>query len=125
VHEYSLADGIIKTVLSVANENKATKVSRVNVEYGLFSLVEAPQLDFCLGLIAKDTILNDAEFVLERNNGKIKCNECGYEGEPQIAEDDLLRLMMFSCPKCESSRTTILDGRQIIISSIDITTDEE
>jgi len=125
VHEYSLADGIIKTVISVAEENKATKVSKVTVEYGLFSLVEAPQLDFCLGLIAEGTILKDAEFVLERNNGKIKCDECGYEGEPKIADDDMLQLMMFSCPKCDSSRTTILDGRQIIISSIDITTDEE
>ena len=104
---------------------QVTKVSKVTVEYGLFSLVEAPQLDFCLGLIAEGTILKDAEFVLERNNGKIKCDECGYEGEPKISDDDMLQLMMFSCPKCDSSRTTILDGRQIIISSIDITTDEE
>ena len=81
MHDIHLADKIIKKVLEFAKENKLSKVEKVDIKIGNIlehgELISPEGLNFNLKLLAKETILQNAEFIIER---------CDRKGEYEIVE---------------------------------------
>ncbi len=128
MHEFSTAQMIISTVVRVAEENRATRVTEINVELGEFTLLNPDYLKFSLNVVAEGTIAEGANINLTIKPGIISCLECGYEGEakkedfegaPHIPQ--LLSLSL-KCPKCGSSATKIIGGRECTVKNIQILT---
>ena len=69
MHELSMAQGIINAVLETAEANNATEVNEVTVEVGRLAMINPEQLEFILGVLIENTIMEDALSV-ETLNGK-------------------------------------------------------
>ena len=122
MHEFSAACSIVDTALKVANEHKAKRVTVVNIEVGEFTFLLAEQLEFNFEIASQKTLLDGAKLKIKIVKGQIKCGKCGFIGETQIDENLPPQIAMFApmkCPKCESSMTEIVGGKEFIITNIE------
>lgn len=117
MHELSMADGILKAVISNAEQNDATEVTEVTIEIGKLALLNPEQVKFMLGVLSEDTIAKDANFVMVEIPIEIKCKECGYIG---LADNDDLDhyAPMVECPKCENKVIEVTNGKDCIVKNI-------
>ena len=121
MHEFSAACSIVDTAVAAAEENNATKVSVVNVEVGAFTFLIPEQLIFNFEIASKNTVIEGAELRITIVKGRLKCKDCGFEGESIVDPDIPPQIASFSpmkCPKCKGSSTEITGGKEFIISSI-------
>ncbi|MHA1577332.1 MAG: hydrogenase maturation nickel metallochaperone HypA [Candidatus Thorarchaeota archaeon] len=121
MHEFSAACSIVDTAVAAAEENNASKVSAVNVEVGAFTFLVPEQLIFNFEIASKNTILEGAELRINIIKGRLKCKDCGFEGESIVDPNIPPQIASFSpmkCPKCKGSSTKITGGKEFIISSI-------
>ncbi|MEM2830114.1 MAG: hydrogenase maturation nickel metallochaperone HypA, partial [Candidatus Jordarchaeales archaeon] len=81
MHEFSTAQMIISTVIRVAKENNATRITEINLELGEFTLLNPDYLKFSLNVAAEGTMAEGAKVNITIRPGVIYCSECGYEGE--------------------------------------------
>ena len=122
MHEFSAACSIVDTAVEAAQSNNATKVTVVNVEVGEFTFLIPEQLAFNFEIASKNTILEGAELNITSVKGKLLCGDCGFEGESQADPDIPPQLAAFApmkCPKCGGSSTTIIGGKDFIITNIE------
>lgn len=122
MHEFSAACSIVDTALEAAKNNKATKVSVVNVEIGEFTFLIPEQLAFNFEIASRNSILEGAELRIKTVKGRLLCNDCRFEGESQIDSnipDEMAAFAPMKCPQCGSSSTKITGGKDFIITSIE------
>jgi len=122
LHEFSAACSIVDTALEAATANSAKSVSVVNVEIGEFTFLIPEQLQFNFEIASKNTLLEGAELRIKTVSGRLKCMDCGNEGEAETDESLPPQIAMFApmkCPKCGSSNTVITGGKDFVISSIE------
>lgn len=58
------------------------------------------------------------EIYIEKKPGKLICM-CGYEGEPKKA-DERNGNILYVCPECSSSVPKRLEGKEIMIKSVEL-----
>jgi hydrogenase nickel incorporation protein HypA/HybF len=132
LHELSIACEILDQVLATATEHGATEVKHVTLQMGRLTHTNPEQLSFCFKAIAEESIAKDADFIVEMVPPSLEC-ECGYTGtvdEKQIREkcgfesELLAYAAVMECPIC-GKHAQIKGGRELIIKSIEIETDEK
>jgi hydrogenase nickel incorporation protein HypA/HybF len=132
LHELSIACEILDQVINTAEANGAVEVQKVTLQMGRLSHTNPEQLSFCFNTLAKGSIAENADFIVEMVAPSLEC-ECGYEGdidEKQIRESgeltsELLAYMAaMDCPIC-GKQAQIKGGRELIIKSIEIETEED
>ncbi len=131
MHEWALADGILKTALEFAKEHRAKSVKRVTIVLGELQDVEREIVEFALNEMKKGTFAENAEFSFEEEEAIFKCRNCGHtwklkdvEGElnGEIREDihfvpEVVHTFL-SCPNCGSRDFEVVKGRGVYISEI-------
>ena len=110
-------NGIINAVLETAEANNATEVNEVSVEVGRLAMINPEQLEFILGVLIENTIMEDAEIKFEEIPAEIKCNDCDFEGEA-ILDDSDHYAPLIKCPKCDSMSVETLNGKDIVVKNI-------
>lgn len=122
MHEMSVAQHIAEAVLRAAKKEKAVRVARINLEIGELTFLNPEQVIFWLTELFKETEAEGAEIVHKTVPARVRCSKCGYEGPLSVKEDPLFHysLPVFACPKCEKGSLEILEGRDCIVSSIEI-----
>ncbi len=120
MHELSLADGMLKTILDAAEKEKAKKVKLIKLEMGEILLVNADQLTFCFDVISKDTIAEGAKLEIKFLKPRVHCNKC--EKEFTISSGKDFPILHMIC-ECGSNDVTVLSGREFNIKSIVIEED--
>ncbi|AWR96795.1 hydrogenase maturation nickel metallochaperone HypA [Acidianus sulfidivorans JP7] len=134
MHEWSVADSIIRTVINWANENHVEEITKVKVGIPSYSFLEVDILKEAFDTMKKDSVLENAELEINIKEPTFKCKNCGFTFKPSDVRDQLesvrsefgeeypLHLMsalapsFLKCPKCGS--------HDIIVESQDITIDE-
>jgi hydrogenase nickel incorporation protein HypA/HybF len=122
LHEFSAACSIVDTAAEAAKNNKATKVSVVNVEVGEFTFLMPDQLVFNFEIASKNSILEGAELRIKTVKGRLFCKDCKFEGESKIDSNipnEIAAFAPMKCPKCGGSSTTITGGKDFVITSIE------
>ncbi len=124
MHEASIAQSIVETVLTEAEKKNAVKVESVEIEIGELTFLGIDQVSFWLQSGFEGTIAQDAKIDFKNVKGVLKCNSCGYEGELTLKEDPAyhLKLPTFACPKCKSPDIEVIKGKDTIIRRIRIIT---
>jgi hydrogenase nickel incorporation protein HypA/HybF len=149
MHEFSMVNQIFKKCLEVAKLNNATSISEVNLEVGDFALIVEIYAQQAFDTLKKGTIAENATLIIKRTPGVLHCNSCqqnseiwfskekekaASEGrleeyekyEKEVAEKTLLKAdpnlgtNIFHCRKCDSSNTTLIEGKGITIRNIRI-----
>jgi hydrogenase nickel incorporation protein HypA/HybF len=111
MHEISIARELSGIVLDVADREKLSKVTRINICFGQMIQIVPDIFDFAFREIVRDSIAMDAVVDLEILPVKMRCKMCNNEF---IIKDNL-----FSCSRCGSAELDIMQGRELFIKSIE------
>ena len=74
MHELSMAEAMVKTILDVAEKNDATEVLEATIEVGKLTMLNPEQLKFLLDVLIESTLLENATINIEEVPVEIKCN---------------------------------------------------
>jgi hydrogenase nickel incorporation protein HypA/HybF len=122
MHEASIAQSIVQTVLQEALKQNAIQVESIEIEIGELTFLGIEQIDFWIKTSFQGTIAENAETHFKQVKGKIHCEMCGFNGFLKMHEDPVYHtsLPTFVCPKCQSSQIRITQGKEAIIRKIKI-----
>ena len=123
-----MAQSIVERVLEYKKEKNLGTVTRIMINIGEYSFLNEDQLKFGINAMIEDTKLDNVNIDIEENKGKIECSECGYRGRPEtdLNEEDEEKyhlnksFLSFKCPKCSSSNTKIISGREVNLKGIEV-----
>jgi len=117
MHEYSLAEEVIRIAQSEAEKNDAVLISEITIEAGKLSGVDPEAFESALRLLSEGTLLEGAEIRIVRISGRGICPGCNLEFELDKRFD--------TCPRCNLFPSEIKGGREFRIASIVIVEKEK
>jgi hydrogenase nickel incorporation protein HypA/HybF len=109
VHELSIASAIVATAERHASGNRVTAV---RVRVGRLRQVVPDSLQFCFGMVARESVCEGASLELEIVPAVLRCTACEHEWE--IEEPP------FWCPLCASGDVAPVRGEELEVESIEI-----
>jgi len=113
MHELSIAEAILGNVNQVVDQHKKVKkITRINIELGDFSGINAESLKFCFPLAAENSLAAEAQLNIKNIPLGLKCDKCSVQSFPKD--------FIIICPKCFSTEVSIISGQEFIIKSIDV-----
>lgn len=117
MHEFSVMSQIVASVIEEASSRNASKVEKVTIELGEFTMLGHSQLGFAFEVLSKDTILEGAVLDLRTVSGEVECG-CGYKGEGSPSDGTPHQLAAaFQCPEC-GDLAKVTGGRDCVIRNI-------
>ncbi len=117
MHELSIAAQLVDQVLAAAAANEATRVSIVQIDIGAMQLVVPEAMQVAFEASVEGTIAEGAVLEITEVAAIGRCRECGHEFAPQIGN--------YMCPECLKANTEIIQGRDVILASLECITNEE
>jgi hydrogenase nickel incorporation protein HypA/HybF len=127
LHELSLAQSIVGTLLEVAESNAAKRVLGVRMEVGELALVNVDQLEWHIQFLVNGTVAEGVRVEWIHVAAGIRCLDCGYEGEVRRKGGDealVLSGLSFDCPRCGNARTSIVAGRELRVLDMNVELEE-
>jgi len=117
MHEVSIAQSILKTVIREHDESMLKKVTAIGVRIGTLSGIMPDALEFGFDSLKKDTVLKNARLAIEIVDVGAVCQNCGHT----FGIDNLF----FKCPACGSSDIEVERGMELDMAYLELETVEE
>lgn len=110
---------IVENVLQEAQKHKANKVIEVHLVIGQLTFLGIEQVRFSYNALAKGTIMEDSELLIEEKKAEVKCIKCGYKGNFPYEDDPSYHLPTptLHCPKC-GGIVKIVGGKECTIKRV-------
>lgn len=124
MHELSMADAMVKTVLDVAEKNDAIEILEVTIEVGKLTMLNPEQLKFLLDVLVENTMLEGAEINIVELPVEVKCNSCEFTGSADMDGSDHY-LAIVKCPECGERNVEVTAGRECNVKNIKIEKEED
>lgn len=128
MHEFSVMQQVVETVLSTVREKKGViGVEEVTLEVGELTFLGHEPLRFSFQVLAEnEPLLREAKLVLKEKKAVAKCPNCGYVGGLEYDEDISYHyaVPIFSCPRC-GDVVDIVEGNECAITNIRVVVDDE
>lgn len=122
MHEASIAQSIVRTVLEEAEKQGAEAVESIEIEIGKLTFLGVDQVEFWMKMGFQDTIAEKAEIRFSFMEGRLRCSDCTYEGPILLREDPEYHMMLpaFKCQQCGGSNIKIIQGKEAVVRRIKI-----
>ncbi len=117
MHELSIVLSIVDAAEEQARKHGAAAVERIDLEIGALAGIEPDALAFAWEAGLPGTILANAERHIHYIPGRARCMDCGCQFDVQQLYE--------ACPQCGNYFTDLLQGRELKIKSLTLTTAEE
>lgn len=117
MHELSIVLSIVDAAEEQARKYGASGVERIDLEIGTLAGIEPDALAFAWEAGLPGTILANAERHIHFIQARARCMDCRHEF-------DVLHLYE-ACPHCGNYFTELLQGQELKIKSLTLTTTEE
>ena len=119
MHEFSIANEIVKNVLETTEKNRGKKVLSIQLEIGELILLNGEQVVFWVHELFKGSVAESAEVKIKTIKARIHCKACGYKGRIKSdQEDSFQHLTPQTCPQCNSFEIKVEKGRECILRRI-------
>jgi len=119
MHELSMAQAIVDTVLDAAQKNEAQDILEVTIEIGQLTMLNPEQLKFLLDVIIEGTLLENSEILIEEIPVEIECQSCDFKGKANTdGSDHYLTIVL--CPECGNRNVEVTRGRECNVKNIRI-----
>ena len=115
MHELSISQNIVSIVTDSIAKYPGAKVNSVKVSVGVYSGIDPAALDFSFPLASEGTDVEGAELLIDIVPLTVVCGACG-KGP--------LDSSSLCCPVCGSEEITVKTGRDLFVSSIDLSIPE-
>ena len=112
MHEMALTESIVEIAVEAAKEQGAQRVTRVFVDVGALSCVEAEALEFCFAAAAAGTVAEGASLEIKRIAGEGWCAEC--DRPVALAE------RFGVCPECGGSSVRMTAGDELRVRELEV-----
>jgi hydrogenase nickel incorporation protein HypA/HybF len=112
MHEASITQSIVETVLQELESQAFTRVVSVKTVVGGLTHVEPENLKFWYDEMVKDGPLAGSCLIVEKQAATVHCRRCGREF--QIVESS------FVCPDCGVADVQMTSGDELILESIEV-----
>jgi len=122
MHEVSVVADIIAAIEKELERYNVVSVKEVTLTVGKLTNLGAEQMEFAYEIMSKNSILDGSKLVIETEEIRVRCGECGYGGPVNtmgLGEGDHLQVPILSCPVC-GSNVAITAGKSCCVKSIDI-----
>jgi hydrogenase nickel incorporation protein HypA/HybF len=128
MHEWALAEGIVKTADKFAEDHGIDDVTEVKVMVGELQSIEHEIIEFALDQL-RTIRLKGAKFVIEAIPAKFRCRVCSREwglekekldketGEAIHFVPEMAHVYL-KCPGCGSPDFEVAEGRGVWLASI-------
>ena len=128
MHEWALAEGVIKTADKVAEDQNLEEITEVRIMIGELQQVEHDVIEFALDQLRTPKMKN-ARFVIDPIPAKFRCRKCSREWEfsSERMDEEMSEAIHFvpemahvyiKCPQCGSPDFEVLEGRGVWLGSI-------
>jgi hydrogenase nickel incorporation protein HypA/HybF len=112
MHELALSSAIVE---AVGRHADGQRVLAVNLRVGRLRQVVPESLEFCFGIVSRESLCEGARLVLEIVPAELRCEDCGHEWE--------LVAPPFACPACSGDEVSVVRGEEFLIDSIELEED--
>ncbi len=113
MHEMGIAQQLVTIALdAIPDDIENPRVEKLNLRIGKLAAVVEHSLSFCLAVITTDTPLEGAELIIDEVPVCLRCERCNHEWQTEIPA--------FGCPACKNGQVTMISGREIEITSIEL-----
>ena len=114
MHEYSIVEVVLDSVIPAAEKAGADRIVCVRLRVGDMTEVVQESLDFMWGICCEQRgpMVEGCRLEVEYVYPRSACLKCGHE-----FEHDRFHL---KCPECGSASTMLLSGRELEIASMDV-----
>jgi len=112
MHELSIAQSILETVISEAEKRSLKRVSIIGLRIGALTDIVPEALEFGFNALKADTILAQTELHIETVPIKGYCEKCMEHFE--VSE------FIFVCPKCYSNKIKTEQGSELDIAFLEV-----
>lgn len=134
MHEFALADAVVKAAVRAAREAGIDRVEEITVRVGELQQIERDLFEFSLSQVlpAADPALEGVRFVVEAEPVLFHCRVCGRDfGTGDLGDEadaDAVEAMHFlpelahafvRCPGCASPDFDIVAGRGVTLEKIE------
>jgi hydrogenase nickel incorporation protein HypA/HybF len=128
MHEWALAEAILKSAREVAEKERLKSVTEVTVKVGELQGAEVPIIRFALKQMQED-IFKDTKFRIQKAKSTIKCRVCGsdWHYNPRKVDKATAEAIHYipevahtyiKCPKCGSPDFEIASGRGVWLDNL-------
>jgi len=110
MHEFSIAISIIEIAEKEAKKTNSIIVSELVLDIGTMAGIEFQALDMAMQSAVKNTMLENANIIVNKIQSIARCNTCKHEFEIQTSFDP--------CPKCGGFYHDILKGKELKVMKL-------
>jgi hydrogenase nickel incorporation protein HypA/HybF len=119
MHEFSIADEIVKAVLNATKKRNGKKVLSVQLEVGELTHLNGEQVAFWVKELFKNSAAESAEVKIKTIKARIRCKACGYKGGLKSGQEDSFQhLGLPTCPRCNSFQFQVQTGQGCVLKRI-------
>lgn len=112
MHEFGIAESLLKTALETAARHGAAKVEQVNLRIGALAGVVDEALTFAFEALADGSPAQGARLLIEAVPVACYCSACAREFEaPRFS---------YRCPQCQTLSREVRRGRELQLVSIEV-----
>lgn len=112
MHEISIAQNLLDLIDETVKKHNGKAVSRVTIKIGKLSSVEPPLLQTAFDALKGKTVAENANLIIHIQEIVAICNTCNRVFT--------LNGFDLQCPQCKSSDIDIVEGRDMVLESLDI-----
>lgn len=112
MHEMSLAEGVLQLIEDAAREQEFAKVTRVWLEIGQLSGVEAEAMKFCFDAVTRDSIADGAGLEIIALPGTGWCMQCSLTVP--------MTEVFGECPQCGSYQIQVTGGTEMRVKELEV-----
>ena len=113
MHEYSLMENVVQSVLEKLKETPDVQVKELELKIGVLDIHSKESFEQAFQALTKDTMLEGTKLSLLIIPGKIHCASCGFVGACHLGDaDGHDPIPIVECPNC-SSLCRVQGGRGI------------
>lgn len=110
MHELSIASAMMDQLLRIAGEQRARRITEVEVVCGVMQQVVPEALELAFEALSADTPAAGATLRIVEEPLEVVCRLCGTRFEAEI--DDYL------CRRCNAADVEIVAGRDIVLKTV-------
>ncbi|MBS3766368.1 hydrogenase maturation nickel metallochaperone HypA [Candidatus Bipolaricaulota bacterium] len=125
MHEYSIAEELIDTLLRQVDEETLSNANSVHLEIGEIRMVSRDALSQAFKIVTEDTLLEGAGLEFEEVPLLVGCEKCDFEGKVDYEDDFSLHFSVpvLSCPECGSS-VEIIEGNELTVRTLTVSSSD-
>ncbi|MBT3271785.1 MAG: hydrogenase maturation nickel metallochaperone HypA [Spirochaetales bacterium] len=114
MHELSITESILSTVLKSAEKNEVSKIVKIHLEIGELNDMKPEWMQHYFDYLSKDTLAEGAVIEIHRKPSQFTCHSCGA-----TFPLDLSSVKKVSCPDCGESDCSLTGGSEFYIRDME------